>query len=132
MSAWVRIWQNSPDDAVEHAARAIRLSPLDPQLHWMQATIAHALYFAGRYDEASLWAGMALQQSPDFPASLRIAAASNALAGRLDKANEAVARLRQINPELRIANLRGVLGPYRRPEDFAKYEEGMRKAGLPE
>jgi hypothetical protein len=42
-----------------------------------------------------------------------------------------VARLRQRDPALRIANLREVLGPYR-PEDLAKYEAGLRQAELPE
>src|SRR5262249_49179243 len=33
---------------------------------------------------------------------------------------------------LGASNLRDVLGPYRRPEDLARYAEGLRKAGLPE
>ena len=63
--------------------------------------------------------------------TLRYAAASNALAGRMEEAQQAMARLRQIDPELRISNLKN-LTPLRRPEDRARYEEGMRKAGLPE
>jgi hypothetical protein len=44
----------------------------------------------------------------------------------------AVARLRQLNPALRVSTLKDVLGPYGRAEDLARYEEGMRQAGLPE
>jgi hypothetical protein len=43
-----------------------------------------------------------------------------------------VARLRQLNPSLHVSNLEDVLGPYRRAEDLARYEEGLRRAGLPE
>ena len=62
---------------------------------------------------------------------LYVGAAANALAGHLEETKEAVARLRQLNPTLRIAEIRKALGPYR-PEDLAKYEAGLRKAGLPE
>jgi hypothetical protein len=40
-------------------------------------------------------------------------------------------RLCEIDPALRVSNLREWL-PIRRPEDFAKWAEGLRKAGLPE
>ena len=42
------------------------------------------------------------------------------------------ARLRELDPELRVSNLGNVQGPYRRPEDIARYEQGLRKAGLPD
>jgi adenylate cyclase len=129
---WVKIWLGEPDAAIERLARAMRLSPLDPQMPRMQTAMASAHFFAGRYDEASSWMEMALREAPDFQTALRIAAASNALAGRLEPARKAAARLRGLHPALRVSNLRDVWGPYRRPEDIARYEEGLRKAGLPE
>ena len=72
-----------------------------------------------------------LREKPDFGVALRYSAASNALAGRMEEAQQAMARLRQIDPELRVSNLND-FAPLRRPEDRARYEEGMRKAGLPE
>jgi tetratricopeptide (TPR) repeat protein len=136
-TAWInsgmtRIWLGDPDLAIEHFARAMRLSPLDPLIDWMQAATAHAHFLAGRYDMASSWAGTALRAWPDYHSALRVAAASNALAGRLEQAQKALARLRQLDPALRVSNVRDRLGPYRRPEDLARYEEGLRKAGLPE
>jgi len=129
---WVKTWHGEPDTAVERFARAMRLSPLDPHVIGMRAGTAHAHFMAGRYDEAASWAALALYDAPDFTSGLRVGAASNALAGRLDQAQKAAARLRHLNPALRVSNLRDVLGPYRRPEDLARYEEGLRKAGLPE
>ena len=41
------------------------------------------------------------------------------------------ARVRHLNPALRLSNI-AELAPCRRPEDVAKYVEGMQKAGLPE
>jgi hypothetical protein len=42
-----------------------------------------------------------------------------------------MARLRQLMPELRISNLENLI-PLRRSEDFARFADGLRKAGLPE
>ena len=131
-SGWMRIWLGDPDTAIEHLARAMRLSPLDPMIGFMQCAIARAHFHAGRYDAASSWAGMALRDRPDSVHALQIAAESNALAGRLEEARKLLARLRQLAPALRVSNLRDTLGPYRRPEDLARCEEGVRKAGLPE
>jgi tetratricopeptide (TPR) repeat protein len=111
----------------------MRLSPLDPwAIGMMRSGTAHAHFFLGRYDEAASWAAMALQDNPDFQALLRIDAASNAMAGRPEQAQKAVARLRQLNPALRVSNLKDVLGPYRHADDLSRYEEGLRQAGLPE
>src|SRR6266853_746274 len=97
----------------------------------MRAGTAHAHFFLGRYDQAASWAAMALQDNPDYQPGLHIAAASNAMAGRPEQAHKAMARLRQLNPTLRLSTLKDVLGPWR-ADDLARYEEGLRRAGLPE
>jgi adenylate cyclase len=48
------------------------------------------------------------------------------------EAYETAVRLQRLNSALRVSNLKHVLGPYRRAEDLTRYEEGLRKAGLPE
>ena len=96
----------------------------------MRGATAFAHFFLGRYDEAASWAAMALQDNPDFQPGLRLAAASNAMAGRLEQAHKAMARLRQVNPALRVSTLKN-LAPYRR-EDLSRFEEALRQAGLPE
>ena len=128
---WVKNWLGEPEAAIERFARAMRLSPLDPSLRIPSGT-AHAHFFLGRYDEAASWAAMALQDNPDYQPGLRIAAASNAMGGRPEQAQQAVARLRLLNPTLRVSTLKEVLGPFRRAEDLLRYEEGLRQAGLPE
>lgn len=128
---WVKNWLGEYELAIERFTRAIRLSPLDPWIAPMRAGTAHANFFLNRYDEAASWAAMALQDNPNSQPLLRIGAASNAMAGRLDLAQKAVVRLRKLNPTLRVSNLKNVLGPYRRAEDISRYEEGLRRAGLP-
>src|SRR5207253_6453360 len=129
---WVKNYLGEPEPALERFARAMRLSPLDPRLTAMQSGTAFAHFLLGRYDEAASWAAMALQDNPDFQPGLRIAAASNAMAGRPEQAHKAMARLRQLNPALGISNLKDVLPPFRRAEDLSRLEEGLRQAGLPE
>jgi tetratricopeptide (TPR) repeat protein len=110
----------------------MRLSPVDPILFRMQGATASAHFFAGRYDEASSWAEKALRESPNLQQALRVAAASHALAGRLERARKTIAHMRQLDPDLRISNLKDRLPTFRRPEDLARYIEGLRKAGVPE
>jgi adenylate cyclase len=129
---WVKNFLGEPETALERFARAMRLSPLDPWVTGMRAGTAHAHFLLGHYDEAASWAAMALQHNPDYQPALRQAAASNAMAGRPEQAHKAMARLRQLNPVLRVSNLKDALSPYRRAEDLSRYEEGLRQAGLPE
>ena len=131
-SGWVRVWRGEADRAIERFAHGMRISPIDPFMYWMHEGMAHAHFFAGRYDEALTWAKMALRELPHSHGGLRIAAASCALAGRGEEAERLMARLLEIDPALRISNLQNVLGPYRYPEHPEKYENALRKAGLPE
>jgi adenylate cyclase len=128
---WAKNWLGEPEAAIERFARTMRLNPLDPRMSGMRAGTAAAHFFLGRYDGAASWAAMALQGNPDYQPGLRMAAASNAMAGRPEQAHKAVARLRQLNPALRVSSLKDALGPWH-PEDLSRYEEGLRQAGLPE
>jgi len=119
------------DVAVEHMARAMRLSPLDPLSFFMQTFAAFAHFLAGRHDEARPLVERACRERPNFLAALRIAAASNAAMGRIDEARGFIARALQLDPDLRISTLKNRFGTLR-PEGFAKYAEALRKAGLPE
>ena len=91
---------------------------------------AHA--FAGRYDEAISWATTALHEQPNWATALRVAVTANALSDRMVDARAAMARLREVDPTLRLSNLDRVVAPLRRAEDRERYIESLRKAGLPE
>jgi hypothetical protein len=108
----------------------MRLSPLDPEMYRMQAGMAIAHLFAGRFEAASSWAEKAFRDLPSFLMVVGIIAASHALAGRMDEARRAMDHLHQLDATLRISNLTDWL-PIRRPEDLATFAEGLRRAGLP-
>jgi tetratricopeptide (TPR) repeat protein len=117
---FIKNWWGDRQAALERFSRAMRLSPLDPAIMIMKAGTAHCYFFLGRYEEAASWAALAFQDYAENQAVLRIKAASNAMAGRAEAAHEAVARLQQLNPTLRVSNLKEVLGPYRHGEDLAR------------
>jgi hypothetical protein len=87
--------------------------------------------FADRLDEASAWAERAFREEQNYHPAAIVKAASNALAGRKEEAARAMERLRQIDPTLRISNLKD-RHPIRRPTDLARLADGLRIAGLPE
>jgi TolB-like protein/Tfp pilus assembly protein PilF len=131
-SGWTRIRLGEADLAIEHFAQAMRLSPLDPHTIAMQAGTALAHFLAGRYQEASSWAEKGLWEQTNYLTTLLVAAASNALAGRLPEAQKAMARLRELHPTMRVSNIKNWAPRFRRPEDLARFADGLRKARLPE
>jgi len=129
-SGWLRAFRGQSDAAIERFAHA-RLSPLDPELFRMRAGTGFAHLLAGRFNEASSWAEKAAGDLPNYLSAVSVMAAANALAGRTAEARRAMLHVRQLDPLLRLSNLQN-LYPIRRPEDFAVWSDGLRKAGLPE
>jgi TolB-like protein/Tfp pilus assembly protein PilF len=121
-----------PDVAIEHLARAMRLSPLDPFIFTMQGVTAVCHFFADRYEEAVQWAERAFRSNPKILGTLRIGAASYARANRPEEARNFVARALELDPQMRVSNLAARMGYFRRPQDFAKYADALRDAGLPD
>lgn len=130
-SGWTRIFIGEHDTAIKHFAESMRMSPLDPLIVAAQSGTAFAHLLARRYDEASSWAEKAFRDHPNYFFASVACACTRALTGRLEDARLVLASAREINPTLRISNLRD-LEPLRRPEDLATWVDGMRKAGLPE
>ncbi len=127
----LRALRGETDAAIENLTHAMRLSPLDPEMFRMQVGMALAHFFAGRFDCAADWAEKALGNLPSFLPPVVLVAASHALSGRMDKAKQAMQRLHEMDPSLRVSNLKDWL-PIQRPEDLARFADGLRLAGLPE
>jgi tetratricopeptide (TPR) repeat protein len=130
-SGWISVFLGDSEAAIPHFEQVMRLSPRDPLTFHTLNGIAWARFFAGRSDEALFWAERALRENPTCKPALRISAASHASLGRMDDAGAIIDRMREIDPEFRVRDLTKV-APFRKPEDLAKYEEALRKAGLPD
>jgi len=124
---WVKIMLGEPEQAITYQARSMRLSPMDPLRGLMRTATGFAHLLAGRYDEAISWAQKACLDQPNFPVAWRLLASSSALSGRLDQAQKALARALQLDPGLDMSTLSAT---FRRAEDFERYAEGLRLAGL--
>jgi hypothetical protein len=123
--------EGEPDLAIVHAAKAERLSPLDPSMYGIRAAAAYAHFLLHRYDVASSLAEQARHGNPNFVLGVCVSAASNAFAGRIEAAQRAIAGALECDPGLRLSNLKN-LTPFERSEDFALFADGLGKAGLPD
>jgi TolB-like protein/tetratricopeptide (TPR) repeat protein len=131
LCGWPKLWLGQLDKSIALQARAMRLSPRDPQIFLMEAATAFAHLCAGRYQQASAWAGKAFNNQPNFIMPLAASAASDAHAGRHEQAHKTMSRIRQLDPTLRISNLREWT-PFQHAGHAAVWAAGLRKAGLPE
>lgn len=130
-SGWVRAWNGDADVAVAHIARAIALSPHDPYIASMRRATSFAHFIAGRYEEAIENAEAVATSSQNAGVADSSVAASAILLGRPDEARRAMQRLREAEPKLRLSNLRSRF-PIVKDDDFHRFAQALRDAGLPE
>ncbi len=128
---WVQGWRGEADIAISRISRALLLSPHDPHISNMRRGIAFAYFIGERYAEAISAAEVATPMPQNAVFGYSTIAASAALIGRQPEAGRAMTTLLQYDPGLRLAGLRYRF-PMRRDQDFARWEEGLRLAGLPE
>jgi adenylate cyclase len=125
---WVYRVAGLPEEAIRSFERAIRMSPVDPQLHQPFAGIGMALIELGRFDEAIVAGKKAQRQSPSFVAAYRCLASAFAHLGRDTEAREAAARVLEVDPTFTISGWIARGGQTNAKLVIA----GLRKAGLPE
>jgi TolB-like protein/tetratricopeptide (TPR) repeat protein len=118
-------------EAIEHGEKAIRLSPLDPEMALFLGAIAVAHYTAGRYTDTIERSLEAQRLRPGFQGSRRLLCASLAQAGRTDEARSLLATISTEQPQLSLAWIRANV-PYQTPELMERFLDGFRKAGLGE
>jgi TolB-like protein/class 3 adenylate cyclase len=127
-SSWVQVSLGEHEAAIEHGETSLRLSPFDPLAYVALAAVGAAHFYRGRYDEAASCAEKSIREQPRFATAWRVAAASHALAGRIVEARNAIARVLELDPGLRMSNLHKL--PLRRPQDRALWDKAFRTLGL--
>ena len=121
-SGWLRMWAGSPDVAIDHFERSLRLDPRDPNGRILMANgIAH--FFARHLDQARTMLLLSLQEHPDWVPTNRFLAACYAHLGQMDEAKIIVKRLRALTPVLLPS-----ADHWRNPEQREFYLSGLRLA----
>lgn len=116
------------DEAIANLSVAIRMSPHDRQNPIFMAGMAAAHFLAKRCEEAIECARKGIQQAPSSTGTHRILCASLAQAGRLDEARAALARIREVQPQISLAWAERMV-PYTSAQ-MPHFLEALRKAGL--
>jgi adenylate cyclase len=123
------------EDGVAAVETALRLSPHDPTAPIMQVHLCYLHNNLAQWEQAIEWCEKALANNvKERGNALAALAVANAWAGHDKEAKDAVAELRKVDPALTVQTMAGW-----HPSDdptfkaqFARYLEGLRKAGVPE
>jgi adenylate cyclase len=122
-------WLGDAAGAVAHAEQASAMPVLGPERAWLDHVTALLHYLAGQYEDAVRWARRSAGHHPGLAANLRVLAASLAVLGRLDEAQQAAAQVLLVDPDFRIGTWQE-----RSPlsgEPWAAMAQRLRLAGLP-
>lgn len=115
--------------AIDYFQRALRLSPLDPNIFNAQSGLACAHFLLGNYKEGLKYATDALRHHPDFLVALRVAMACQTQLGNIQAAQDLWRQLVRVSPSERVSDVRtrGWI-----EQDVAKFQDAYRLAGMPE
>jgi adenylate cyclase len=118
------------DKAIEHAEKALDLSPLEPLNYHANFTLALACLFTGRNEEAVMHARKAIEGNRNFAFPYCMLALGCARLGQHQEASQTIRRLASAAPSFRIGTLRKI-----RFTDAARLHPDLallQAAGLPE
>ena len=121
-----------PEESIKNSEIAIRSNPRDPSIFFRFQGLAIAHFSAGRYSEASLWAQKSVHRKPNWRGGHAVLAASLAQLDLLEEAKEAVDNFLESCPHETISKLRNAMIIAGKPDHAYRFEDGLRKAGLPE
>jgi DNA-binding SARP family transcriptional activator/TolB-like protein len=130
-SGLAHIYLGQHDEALRRVSVAQRLSPSDPHGFFFDTTLALAHLMRGDYAGAIDAGRRAVEINPLFSSAYKAHLSALGWSERIDEAAEVLARLMVIEPgfSVREAMRRS---PFARPEDIARFAEGLRRAGLRE
>ena len=117
--------------ALEQSYHAMRLNPLDPEIHVLEQGLAASNFLLRRFEIALSWATKSLARQTNHAPALTIAMISYAMLGRIADAQKIQASMREVGADVTISQIRKYL-PFQRQEDIELYSEAYRIAGVAE
>lgn len=127
-SALVNAHSEHFETAMQHAQKALRLSPFDPLNYHPYGALALVYLFTDRFEEAVKYSNLAVQSNPAFSVFHTLLVASYASLDRLDLARAAAQQLLEIAPGFSVAGFVR-MGVYRQPQ-MDKIAEALHRVGL--
>ena len=119
-----------PERSFELIKRAMRLCPIYPG--WYLYVLATACRLLHRNESAVSSFEEAIKRNPENHPSLHVGLASTlGELGRMEDAKRTAAAILRLEPNFSIKKYIGRLS-YRDPAELTRFEDGLRKAGLPE
>jgi TolB-like protein/Tfp pilus assembly protein PilF len=131
-AGWLRIYAGEPEAAIPLLERAMRLSPLDPEMSHFLGGLAYAHLMLDRPEQALANARASMHQKPRWPTSHRALITALWRLGRDEEARQAALRHREETPDAyRVFAERNVaLFPGQPLADMMI--QALRNAGVPE
>jgi adenylate cyclase len=115
--------------AIELFSTAAQRGNTDPRYQWTVLS-AFSHYLLGQYDAAISWTRESYYGNPNHLQGMAIRAAALAQLGRTEQAKQATELLLEQYPWLTVQRLLSNVR-WKRPEDIARYREGLLLAGVP-
>jgi len=127
-SAVAQIKSGQPEKALKLIKKAMRLCPIYPS--WYIWAVATACRLLSRNESAISAFEEAIKRSPDHLAPYVGLASTLGELGRAEDAKAPVSEILKLAPEFSIEKYAAGLS-YRDPVELERFENGLRKAGLP-
>jgi adenylate cyclase len=118
-----------PIEAIDYCQRAMRLSPLDPEMPIMEMEYGMALVIAGRDEEALHHLNQAVAEMPTLAPAYRFLIIAFWRLNRLDEMHATAKKLLTADPSFRISTH---VRPHRNIDFVNLYVKALRAAELPE
>lgn len=131
MSGLTYCYLGEPEQGLDRFARALRLSPFDPLIHFWLAGNGLAEFLAGRYADALPWLHKARHVNPRFLAAMRHLITCLAHNDQRTEAQAVARELLALEPAFRVSTLASWY-PLRPRQNLERYLSGLREAGLPD
>jgi TolB-like protein/class 3 adenylate cyclase len=129
---WTSLFLGEHEAAIEHFQHAMRLNPLDPQIHYLEHGLARANFYLRRFETASSWAAKAMARQKNYDPAIATAMVSYAMLGRVADAQSLFARRREAGWVLTISEIKKRHAFMQREEDVELHLEACRIAGATE
>jgi adenylate cyclase len=126
---WISAFLGRHEAAIEQFQYAMRLNPLDPLTHSVEAGLGVSNFFLRRFEIALSWATKSMARRKLYAPAARVALQSYAMLGRIADAKMVHAQM--LEAGMSFAQTKKYM-PYQRQEDVELYFEAYRIAGVTE